>query len=314
MMTPELTAEVRAGLRASPLRLPAALLYDALGSTLFEAITLLPEYRLSRVDLDLLTRHADVWVAALGGDVELVELGPGAGRKAKVLAEALLRRQGAGRFVAIDVSAEALRGCRKTLEALTGLTVETVEATWLDGLARARRTGVPRLVAFLGSNLSNFDRHDAAAFFADVRRALQPGDGFLVAVDLDKAPEELLPAYDDALGVTASFNRNVLVRLAREAGSTLPVDAFAHRARWNAAERRIEMHLEALRPVRGEVLGVGVALEPGQTLWTESSHRFTVDELRAWGSAAGFELVRAEVAEPWAFAQVLFTLPRGATT
>ncbi len=305
-----LEEQIRAGLSARPRRLPAALLYDALGSTLFEAITLLPEYQVTRADLALLARHAGALYDALGGPLEVLELGPGAGRKAALLLSAFAARQPALRFVAVDVSATALAACQDTLEALPGVSVELVEATYLEGLRAAAPTaGVQRLVTFLGSNLSNFERPEAARFLRDVRAALRPGDALLLATDLDKPAAQLLPAYDDALGVTAAFNRNVVARLARDYGATLAVGDFAHRARWNEAERRIEMHLEALRPVRAEVLGVPLALSPGETLWTESSHRFTCEELRGWGEAAGF-VVRSQWREAsWAFAHTLFVVP-----
>lgn len=304
-----LEREVRAGLSSHPLRTPAALLYDALGSALFEAITYLPEYELTRVDLGMLAQHSAKYLGALKSPIELVELGPGAGRKALVMLEVLLAKQLRARFVAVDVSAQALHECRRALESLEGLQIETVEATYLEGLSRAVRTSATRLVCFLGSNLSNFERPEAAQFFRDVRGKLRSGDGFLLAVDLEKRAEQVLPAYDDALGVTASFNRNVLVRLAREAGSTLPLDAFAHRVKWNSDERRVEMHLEALRDVAGEVLGLPVSLKKGETVWTESSHRFSLNELNAWAEAAGFRVAHAEVASPWAFAQVLYVVP-----
>ena len=311
-MTPlpdELQRALREGLTLRPRRLPAALLYDALGSTLFEAITFLPEYQLSRIDHAMLERHAASYLAALPGPLELLELGPGAGRKAAVLLAALCARQPKARFVAVDVSAEALLGCSRALSVHPGVSVETVEATYLDGLARAPRSGAARLVCFLGSNLSNFDRTEAAHFFGAVRERLLPGDSLLVAADLEKPADQLLPAYDDALGVTAAFNRNVLVRLAREAGSTLPLDAFRHVARWNAQARRIEMHLQATRPVDGQILGVPVVMQSGETLWTESSHRFSLDELHGWGAQAGFVVERSEVSSPWAFAQVLYRVP-----
>ena len=225
-----------------------------------------------------------------------------------IVLRALLAVQPSARFVGIDVSAAALEGCSRTLQGLAGLAIERIEATYLEGLARVSRTGSSRLVCFLGSNLSNFDRTEAAAFFRQVRMTLQPGDAMLVAVDLEKPASQVLPAYDDALGVTAAFNLNVLVRLQREAGSTLPLEAFEHRARWNEKERRVEMHLEAVKPVSGSVLGIPVQLAVGETVWTESSHRFSLEELKTWGLDAGFRVARIEVASAWAFAQVLYVV------
>ncbi|HYQ81223.1 MAG TPA: L-histidine N(alpha)-methyltransferase, partial [Anaeromyxobacteraceae bacterium] len=182
---------------------------------------------------------------------------------------------------------------------------------YLEGLRAATAAPAPgrRLVLFLGSNLSNFDRREARTFLGEVRACLAPGDGFLLATDLDKEPERLLPAYDDALGVTAAFNRNLLVRLNRDFDADFDLQAFAHEVRWNAAERRIEMHLRALRPcqVQVERLGLVLRFAEGETLWTESSHRFGLDELRGWAEAAGFRCRRQWVDPRWPFAHSLLT-------
>lgn len=304
---------IRHGLTQPQKQLPSALLYDALGSMLFEAITFLPEYGVTRAGLRLLEAWKHEMVAG-DGELELVELGPGAGRKARVLVEALRERQPHVRFIAVDVSAQALEDCKRTLEQLDGVHVDTVEAPYVQGLARVaseRRPGVRRLVLFLGSNLSNFDRVEALAFLRDVRAQLSPGDALLLATDLDKRPERLVPAYDDPLGVTAAFDKNLLVRLNREWGADFPLDAFVHRAKWNAAARRIEMHLEATRAleVRIASLELTVRFEAGETIWTESSHRFSVDELRAWGTEAGFSTTKQWVDPEWPFAQTILTVP-----
>lgn len=304
---------IRHGLTQPQKQLPSALLYDALGSMLFEAITFLPEYGVTRADLRLLEAHRDEMVAG-PGELELVELGPGAGRKARLLVEAARARQPHVRFIAVDVSGQALEDCKRTLEQLDGVHVDTVAATYVKGLARVakdRMPGTRRLVLFLGSNLSNFDRAEALAFLRDVRAQLAPGDALLLATDLDKHPERLLPAYDDPLGVTAAFDKNLLVRLNREWGADFPLDAFVHRAKWNAAARRVEMHLEATRAleVRVASLELTVRFEQGETIWTESSHRFSVEELRRWGAEAGFETTKQWVDEEWPFAQTILTVP-----
>ena len=307
-MNTALDDAIRAGLRSRPRRLPSALLYDALGSALFEAITLLPEYELTRADLQLLQDHADDVFAALPGLLEVVELGPGAGRKAACFVAPLTQRQLVP-FTAVDVSAAALDTCTRALSSIPGVHVQPVEATFVEGLRTARRSpGHRRLVLFLGSSLSNFERAEAMRFFVDVGALLQPGDALLLATDLEKPVEQLLPAYDDALGVTAAFNKNVLGRLNREWAADFPIDAFRHRARWNPHARRIEMHLEALRPVQTSVLDVPVSLGAGESLWTESSHRFSLDELRDWGEAAGFLCLEQWLHEPWAFAHSLFVV------
>jgi dimethylhistidine N-methyltransferase len=301
---------LRQGLLARQKTLPSALLYDELGSVLFEAITYLPEYEVARVDARLLGAHVTGALALLPGPLEVVELGPGHGRKARLVLQGVLARQASTRFVAIDVAASALEGCRRHLEDLAGVEFAAVEATFVEGLERAptRRPGHRRLVLFLGSNLSNFDRVESVRFLRDVRRALQPGDALLLSADLEKPAARLLPAYDDALGVTAAFNLNLLVRLNREWGADFELAAFAHQVRWSAAERRVEMHLVALRACEVTVPRLELALhfEPGETLWTESSHRFNVAELQAWGLEAGLRCEQAWVDQAWPLALTLF--------
>lgn len=310
-----LLAAVRAGLSASPKTLPAALLYDDLGSALFEAITLLPEYEVTRADLRLLeARAAEVGALLPGADV--VELGPGAGNKAKLF----LERFAAGRplrFSAIDVSEAALRDCRRTVEQLPNVTVATTQGRYLEGLLEvmaARRPGVPVLALFLGSNLSNFTRDEAQAFLTSIRALLREGDGLLLATDLDKPASQLIPAYDDAVGVTAAFNKNLLARLNRELDADFDVGAFRHEARWSASARRVEMHLVATRALDATlgVTGDVFHFEQGESLWTESSHRFRTDELQRWGLQAGFTTAAQWTDARWAFAHTLFRVQSGA--
>ncbi len=308
--------EIRRGLTSDPKRLPSALLYDSLGSALFEAITHLPEYEVTRAGHRLLEAHADRMVAPSvpGRVVEIVELGPGAGRKAAVLVRSLRHSQSRVRFIGIDVSTEALAQCRRTLEAIDGVIVDAIEATYLEGLERAaamRTPGASQLVLFLGSNLSNFDRDEAPAFLAAVRKRMRPGDALLLATDLDKDPRLLLPAYDDALGVTAAFDKNVLARLNREWGADFELGGFVHEARWNAPARRIEMHLRALGPQRVSIAKLGIRLEiaAGESIWTESSHRFSREELAEWARSAGFAIARQWIDEAWPFAQTLLEVP-----
>jgi L-histidine Nalpha-methyltransferase len=311
-----LLSAVRAGLTAPVKTLPAALLYDDLGSALFEAITFLPEYEVTRADLRLLEAHAGT-VGARFPRADVVELGPGAGRKAKLFLEHALGGRPAT-FFAVDVSRQALVDCQRTVEQVPGVTVRPIEARYLEGLAQvvaARRPGVPLLVLFLGSNLSNFERDEAKAFFGEVRARLSPGDAFLVATDLDKPAAQLVPAYDDAVGVTAAFNKNLLVRLNRELDADFDVSAFRHEARWSQAHRRIEMHLVATRPLSVTVKAgdFSVAFDDGESLWTESSHRFTCGELRGWAEAAGFEVESQWQDEGWAFAHSVFRVPEETT-
>ena len=301
---------IRSGLLAKQKTLPSALLYDDLGSVLFEAITLLPEYQVARVDTAMLRAHAAEALSLLPGPVEVVELGPGHGRKARIVLEQLASRQPATHFIAIDVSGAAIEGCRRQLEDLSTVRVTGIEATFLDGLTNLppRIAGHRRVVLFLGSNLSNFDLRESLEFLRHVRQSLEPGDALLMSADLEKSPALLVPAYDDALGVTAAFNKNVLVHLNREWGADFDLTAFAYEANWNAEARRIEGHLRASRPcrVRLQRLELEVTFAAGESLWTESSHRFNVAELRAWGTEAGLSCTRDWVDGTWPLALSVF--------
>ena len=250
MIDEELRRQVRDGLSATPKRLPFALLYDDLGSALFEAITLLPEYGLTRADHRLIARHAGEAVAAFEGPIELAEMGPGSGSKASVIVSKARQVQDVVRFFAIDVSAAALEACVRALEISPGVEVVPVQSPYLQGVADvpARRSATaPLLVLFLGSNVGNLDRDEARSFLARVRASLRPGDGLLLSADLAKSAAQLDAAYADSLGVTSAFNLNVLARLNREFGANFDVRAFRHHARYHEGDRRGEMHLQAER-------------------------------------------------------------------
>lgn len=301
---------LREGLAATQKRVPSPLLYDELGSVLFEAITLLPEYGVTRADNRMLQASAREALASVPGPLELIELGPGHGNKARMIVAQLLKLQPKVRFLGVDVSAGALEGCKKALEQLPGVEFVGVEARFRDALKALppRPAGHRRVICFLGSNLSNFDRTESQDFLMRVRAALEPGDALLLTADLHKPKERLIPAYDDALGVTAAFNKNVLVNLNRDYRANFELGAFEHEARWNADAGRIEMHLRATRPVaaRLEKLGLEVKLEAGETIWTESSHRFEVAELERWAEAASLPRQRVWVDAEWPLMLGLF--------
>ena len=301
---------IRAGLVSRQKTLPPSLLYDELGSALFEAITLLPEYAVARVDMALLRKHVAEALGLLGSPLELIELGPGHGHKARVVAAALLRRQSAAHFIGIDVSVAALAACARHLDDLSGLAFTGLEATFSLGLARLpqRTPRHKRLLLFLGSNLSNFDRGEAVNFLRQVRGALEPGDALLMSADLEKPVERLLPAYDDALGVTAAFSRNALVRLNREYGADFELSNFFYEAKWNVESRRVEAHLRARTAcaVKLKKLELEVRFAAGESVRTETSHRFNLGELRAWGVESGMRWKEGWVDEQWPLALGLF--------
>jgi len=306
---PRILEAIRAGLTGAPKRLPVECLYDDLGSALFEAITLLPEYGLTRADRRLFERHAGELAALTPAPLDVVELGSGSGRKTRVLLEHLAA-SGPVRYLPVDVSRGALEDCARETGRLPGVTVLPFEALHIDGMDRAaaaRRDGIPMLVLFLGSNIGNFDRAEARAFLARIRAALRPGDAVLLAADLDKPEGMLLAAYDDPGGVTAAFNLNALGRLNRELGADFDLRRFAHQARYDRSERRIEMHLVSTRhqDVRLEGLDIEVTFGEGEALWTESSYKFSPGEIARMGGEVGFRCAAEWTDGEWPFNQTL---------
>jgi L-histidine N-alpha-methyltransferase len=288
--------EVRAGLSARPKTLPTKYLYDDLGSALFEVICLLPEYYLTRAEASILRAHARDIISAVGDTVEIVELGSGTAAKTRLLLDAALARQGALRYSPIDISRSALD---QTVAALNveypAITVEPQVTDYLDGLRRFSRNGVERtLVLFLGSNVGNFEPPEAQRTLRAVRETLRRGDSLLVGADMKKDVAVLEAAYNDKLGVTAAFNKNLLLRINRELGGHFDLDAFHHKATYNAAEGRVEMHLipAAAQDVAIDELDMTVHFEPGESIHTESSYKYDERELAALASATGFDLAK----------------------
>ncbi|MGH9329671.1 MAG: L-histidine N(alpha)-methyltransferase [Vicinamibacterales bacterium] len=298
-------------LRKSPKELQSKYLYDELGSSLFEAICRLPWYRITRAELGLLIRHAAQIVAVLREPATLVELGCGSGEKIAVVIDALDRAGRAGRLHLIDISEEALRQSERAVGSPAYVSVVGHRSTYEEGLrqaAAAREPGGTTLVLLLGSNIGNFDEPAAGEFLATIRRTLRPGDAFLLGADLTKPEPELILAYDDPLGVTAAFNKNLLARINEDLGGTFDLMAFDHRAVWNAAARRVEMHLVSRRAheVRIAAAGVTVRFAPGETIWTESSYKYEPEEIVARGARAGFRMRRQWIDPSARFALTLF--------
>ncbi len=287
--------EVRAGLLSSPKRLPPTLFYDSVGSALFEQITELPEYYPTRTERGILGHHGEDMLRAAGPELELLELGSGSSAKTHLLLRALLKRQELASYAPVDVSLSALEKAKATLaEVFPELEVRPIHGDYLEGLASLERSEARRLVLFLGSTIGNFDPAHATDFLRAVRERLQPGDALLIGMDLTKAPSVLLPAYDDAAGVTAKFNLNVLARLNREAGADFKLEGFRHVALWNDAESRIEMHLESLarQSVHVSALGLELSLERGERIHTENSYKYRPGTGEAILRDAGWTLER----------------------
>ena len=305
-------SDVRRDLTLTPKQLQSKYLYDALGSSLFEAICRLPWYRITRAEQRLLERHAPAVVARICPDAAtvplIVELGCGSGEKIVILAEALQLSGRYGRVHLIDISSQALEQSERTLGRLRHISVVGHRETYEVGLrqaAAARHPDSPMLVLLLGSNIGNFDEPAAHDFLRAIRGALAPGDALLLGADLVKPERDLQLAYDDPLGVTAAFNRNLLVRINRELGGTFDLEAFRHVAVWNPAHHRIEMHLESLADQRVMVAGAPVDFARGERIWTESSYKYEPRMIDEMGEAAGFVTTEQWIDEEAGFALTL---------
>ncbi|RZI85678.1 MAG: L-histidine N(alpha)-methyltransferase [Rubrivivax sp.] len=302
--------DVYAGLSRKPQKtLPSKYLYDALGSALFEVITQLPEYGLTRADERLVKAHANDVLIRLGAVRTVVELGSGSGRKTRCLLEACARRQPCTYFP-IEISASALAQCARELGDIDGIKVLGIEREYLPGLqqvASLRRGESPMLVLFLGSTIGNFGRVEALQFMKDLRAQLRPGDGLLLGTDLVKPMQQLVDAYDDALGITGAFNLNLLVRMNRELGADFDVRRFKHQARFNTGTSAIEMHIESTVAQTVNIPGAGlsVSFEPGETIWTEISRKYTPEEVLEMAAGAGFTSGGQWVDPSWPFAETL---------
>jgi L-histidine N-alpha-methyltransferase len=289
-----LREDVQRGLAASPKNLPPKWFYDKVGGELFEEITRLPEYYPTRIERGILLEHASEVVEGAGATT-IIELGSGSSEKTRLLLDALSARaarsgQQAG-YVALDVSEDALRGaCTALAFSYPTLRIAAIRADFTHQLDRLPTRG-RRLVAFLGSTIGNFEPTERAAFLARLRAGLRPGDHFLLGADLVKPATVLVPAYDDAGGVTAAFNLNLLDVLDRRLGADFDRDDFEHHALWDAGNEWIEMRLRARRAVTVTVrdLNLVVDFDPGEELRTEISAKFRRDRLAGELAAAGFE-------------------------
>jgi L-histidine N-alpha-methyltransferase len=289
-----LRADARAGLTSAPKYLPPKWFYDARGSALFEQITELPEYFPTRTERALLERTADAIAITSGADT-IVELGSGSSAKTRLLLDAFRRAESLRRYVPQDVSEAALREAMSALAAAyPGLEVHGVVGDFTTHLGRLPTDG-HRMVAFLGGTIGNLLPPERAEFLRALRAALRPGEQFLLGTGLVIDPSVLVPAYDDAAGVTAEFNRNVLHVLNRELRADFDVDAFAHKAVWDAENEWIEMHLVAQRGLTVKLAELDLAVEfaAGEEMCTEVSAKFRLPGVRSMLAEAGFTVVRS---------------------
>jgi len=289
--TDAMALEVREGLSATPKHLPAKLFYDEIGSELFEQITELPEYYLTRTERSILERFAGEILQQAGPSLTLVELGAGTASKTCVLIEELLQRQSRALFYPIDVSPSALDEAMRQLgRQFPGLRVSPIVADYTGGVPALSRISGRKLVLYIGSSIGNFEPPDAVRILRRIRQALRPGDALLVGIDFAKSPKILLPAYDDAQGITAEFNKNILARLNRELDADFDLNLFRHIALWNRRQSRMEIYLEsvAAQSVFIPALDMDLTFEPEERIHTENSYKYTDEMVEAILRQSGF--------------------------
>jgi L-histidine Nalpha-methyltransferase len=288
-------AAVREGLATQRKWLPAWLFYDADGSRLFDQITRLPEYYLTRTEREIFAAHADKIIAEAGGNgrrrLRIAELGAGSADKTRLLLKAAIESQGTLIYEPVDVSSSALQEARERIEQeIPGVHVLPHVMNYTRGLSfYPAAPGERRMLLYIGSSIGNFEPQEAAEVLRIVRAGLEPGDTLLLGVDLRKDEATLLAAYNDAAGITARFNLNMLARVNRELDADFDLAAFAHRAVWNSNQSRIEMHLESLQPqnVRIAAMDLEVAFRAGERIHTENSYKYAPGQAEAMLATAG---------------------------
>jgi dimethylhistidine N-methyltransferase len=285
-------ADVLAGLSAKPKRLPPKYFYDLAGSALFERITGLPEYYPTRSELSLLNKHAPAMASLFPPGSALIEFGSGSSTKARILLRAAASVEA---YVPVDISGDFLQqdaAClRRDLPHLAILPVVADFTTMTESPAEI--AGKPRAGFFPGSTIGNFEPHEAAGFLRRAGRILGAGAVFVVGVDLAKAADILYRAYNDAEGVTAKFNLNLLARINRELGANFNLDAFEHHAFYNAERRRIEMHLASTKRQKVRVCDTTIEFRAGETIHTENSYKYSIDSFGALAHGSGWSPLAA---------------------
>jgi dimethylhistidine N-methyltransferase len=288
-----IAVDVRDGLTATPKHLPSKLFYDEVGSQLFEQITELPEYYLTRTERSILETYAGEILQAAGPALTLVELGAGTATKTCILIEELLQRQSRTLFYPIDVSPSALdEAVRQLGQLFPTLRVNPIVSDYTGGVPALSRIGGRKLVLYIGSSIGNFEPTEAIRVLRRIRRTLRSGDALLLGADFAKSPKILVPAYDDAQGVTAAFNKNILARLNRELDADFAVDAFRHVALWNRRCSRMEIYLESLADQTAFLppLDLDVSFQAGERMHTENSYKYTDAMIESILRESGFAL------------------------
>ena len=286
--------DVAAGLSATPKRISSKYLYDEVGSALFDTITVLPEYYLTRAETEILREWGWQMVRVLDAPIDFLELGSGSAVKTRLLIEEALRVQGRLRYSPIDISTEALRASSQALvDAYSGLSVRAYAGDYFDVLAsRALRFDRRVLAMFMGSNIGNYEPGQAAAVLSLLRDALRPGDGLLIGTDLKKDPSVIELAYDDPAGVTAAFNRNLLARMNRELGANFDVKSFDYRVHYDETRGAVDAYLESRNAVKVRVrqLKLDLKFAAGERIHTESAYKFAQSDVAKLAAASGFKV------------------------
>lgn len=308
--------DVRAGLSASPKRLFPKYFYDELGSQLFEAICLLPEYYLTRAENEIFARYSDEIVNELSSEkVSLIEMGSGSASKTRLIIEALLKRQPELLYIPVDISATALeQSSRVLLQSYPRLRINAYASDYYDGISALGEQRRGRSLAlFLGSNIGNFDPEEAHTFLRAMRGMLKVGDALLLGADLRKPREILEDAYDDALGITAAFNLNLLARINRELEANFNLRAFHHQAIYNEDLGRVEVYIasNAAQTVAIRRLGMEIHFAEGERIHTENSHKYDLAGLSQMATATGYTRSRTWLDEREQFSSNLFIAVEG---
>lgn len=290
---PQYAEEVIRGLSSPRKTLPCKLFYDARGSALFDEITLLPEYYLTRTELEILRDRSPEIARAVGSPASIVELGAGTATKTGTLLSAFARGQMRVKYFPVDISPAALEDARKRIrQDCPPVVVKPIVADFSDGFGFLRNIHERKLVLYLGSSIGNFDWNEAVAMLKSVRGQLSPRDTLLLGTDMVKAPEILVPAYDDARGITPQFNKNILVRLNRELGADFDLSAFRHVAEWSPRASRMEIYLQSERDqtVAFADLNLTVRFAAGERIHTENSYKYTLAMIEQMLCVSGFRL------------------------
>ena len=293
---PDYAQEVVRGLTARPKTLPCKLFYDERGSALFEEITRLTEYYPTRTEFEILQQRSSEMVQAAGSPISVVELGAGTATKTSTLLRAVARRQIRVRYFPVDISPTALTEAKERVQRdLPGAHVQPVIADFGNGFHFLGEIPGRKLVLYLGSSIGNFDPDDAASLLRKVRERLSEGDALLLGTDMVKSPRVLVPAYDDAQGVTEQFNKNILWRINRELGANFDLDSFHHIAEWNPRRSRMEIYLESTRAqtVVLKLTRTTVKFAPGERIHTENSYKYTLEMVERMLCVSGFSLEKS---------------------